>query len=354
MSVISEISPYAVSDFLEWKREGRLEIAPKFQRRTVWTEKAQSYLIDSIVRGMPIPPLYIRFKVDTDTQRVTREVVDGQQRLRTVFGFIDGRVTIKKVHNEDFAGMTYEDLPSHKQTDFLNYSFSVNVLRNVSDQQVLQIFSRINTYAVPLKAQELRNARFFGAFKQTAYELAHEHYQFWTNNRVLRDKQIARMREAQLVSEIIMAMREGFTPTKKKDIDDYYEKYDDELPHSDEIKKQFRSVIDEINRIFEDGFGDTAYRRLTMFYSLFILIYDAMYGLPGSDHPTVSLSSENREQLREELIDLSDIIYMDEPPEDYREFLDATRRATADPGRRVTRHEYLWRCLERALEANDR
>ena len=44
---------YSISDFLEWHRNGLLELSPDFQRREVWSEKAKSYLIDTILRGNP-------------------------------------------------------------------------------------------------------------------------------------------------------------------------------------------------------------------------------------------------------------------------------------------------------------
>ena len=74
---------YSVRDFEEWRERGELELAPKFQRREVWIPKARSYLIDTIVRGKPIPKIYMRQDVNPETRRTRREIVDGQQRLTT-------------------------------------------------------------------------------------------------------------------------------------------------------------------------------------------------------------------------------------------------------------------------------
>ena len=46
---------YTVSDFTKWDKDGELILAPKFQRRSVWTQMARSYLIDTILQGYPIP-----------------------------------------------------------------------------------------------------------------------------------------------------------------------------------------------------------------------------------------------------------------------------------------------------------
>jgi len=46
---------YSVNDYREWEQSGQLILAPRFQRRTVWTEAARSYLMDTIIRGKPMP-----------------------------------------------------------------------------------------------------------------------------------------------------------------------------------------------------------------------------------------------------------------------------------------------------------
>lgn len=78
---------YSISDFLEWYSNGQLELNPKFQRRSVWDDNARSYLMDTIIRGFPIPKVFIRQKLNVTTRNNIREVVDGQQRLRTILSF---------------------------------------------------------------------------------------------------------------------------------------------------------------------------------------------------------------------------------------------------------------------------
>ena len=77
-----------VSDFLGWQRDGTLILSPSFQRRPVWKPIAKSYLMDTIVRGFPVRVIYIRERVDLDRQQTVREIVDGQQRLRTIISFV--------------------------------------------------------------------------------------------------------------------------------------------------------------------------------------------------------------------------------------------------------------------------
>src|SRR5512147_2961474 len=96
---------YSVRDFEEWSgREGELVLAPKFQRRSFWNPKARSYLIDTIIRGKPIPKLYMRQDVNPKNRRITREIVDGQQRLQTVLGYLKDGFKVLRTHDD---GDTY-------------------------------------------------------------------------------------------------------------------------------------------------------------------------------------------------------------------------------------------------------
>ena len=181
---------YTINDFIGWYDRGELIISPDFQRRGVWTTKAKSYLIDSIVRGMPIPQLFIRQIVHPSARRTVREVVDGQQRLKAIIGFIEGKFTVLPVHNPDIARTRYDDLPESIQGAILSYPLSVNVLIGSSDQNVLEIFSRINSYSITLNRQEKLNAEFSGAFKQSMHQLARRHYAYWRDNKILSSTEI--------------------------------------------------------------------------------------------------------------------------------------------------------------------
>ncbi len=335
-------APYPISDILEWDYSGQLEIAPRFQRRDLWPLKAKSYLIDSVLRGMPIPPLFIRLKVDPVKRRAIREVVDGQQLLRAVLGFVKGDFSVLKVHNREFADMSYADLPQEVQRRFLAYTFVIHTLQDVTDADVLSIFARMNTYTVKLNAQELRNAGFFGAFKQTVYGLSHQHYAFWRNNKILTDMQIARMRDAELVSVLVVSMLDGIRQTKSQDLKDIYKLYDDDFPQAERIVAEFGEVVDTIGNIFDGTLRSSEFRRIPLFYSLFCALYDAKYGLPGSDRERLRLPASQYGRLRQRLHELGDIIETREPPPEYIQFVQATRLSTADPGRRRVRHQFLW------------
>lgn len=98
---------YSISDFLEWYSNGQLELNPKFQRRSVWDDNARSYLMDTIIRGFPIPKVFIRQKLNVTTRNNIREVVDGQQRLRTILSFLQDGFMLSPKHNSKYGGLVF-------------------------------------------------------------------------------------------------------------------------------------------------------------------------------------------------------------------------------------------------------
>lgn len=169
---------YSINDFIEWDDRGQLEISPKFQRRSVWSPQAKSYLIDTILKDKPLPKIFIRATTDPKTKKTTREIVDGQQRIRTILSFVKDGFRISKVHNEEFGGMLYSELPDEVQGEFLKYELSVDLLLDVQDRDILDVFARLNTYSVSLNNEGFRDEgdvlfpettrEFFDFIKETA------------------------------------------------------------------------------------------------------------------------------------------------------------------------------------------
>lgn len=336
------VSEYPVDDFREWSQNGALVLQPKFQRRDVWIPKAKSFLIDTMLRGLPIPPLYLRWSIDDQTERAVREVVDGQQRVRTVLAFMDDDFPILRVHNKEYGGKRFTELPRAAQNRIRSYKFTVNQLDEITDAEVLSLFARINTYTVQLNAQELRNAEYFGAFKQLVYRLSLEYYTFWTTTGIFSDSKIARMAEAELVSELLAMMVGGIQSTRASDLKKIYAKYDDEFDDDGEIEERFRQVMELIATMGGEKLRGTAFRREPLFLSLFIALYDACFGLPDSTRPRIRFTESAKRETWERLVEVSGITRLEDPPQEYRAFVEASARATADSAKRRTRHDFIW------------
>ncbi|MGD1044226.1 MAG: DUF262 domain-containing protein [Bacteroidota bacterium] len=335
---------YRILDFYEWNSRKELHLQPKFQRRDSWTEKARSYLIDSIIRGLPIPKIFLREITDTKNKITIREVVDGQQRLRAVLDFIAGNLKILKVHNENYYGKIFSELSEEVQESFFRYRFSVDLLEGATDSDVLNIFSRLNSYTLTLKPQEKLNAEFFGPFKNCVYDLAYRHYNYWLDNKIFTDKQIARMDECELTSELVIAMLDGLQQGKTY-IRNYYDKYDNRFLQSKKIKKEFSLIINLLSETLGDALQTTRFRRIPLFYSLFCVFYDAKYSLPKSSKRKIIFTNLVMKKARESLLAINEEINWREPQNKYNEFVTAAGKGTAFLKYRKIRHDFIWNVL---------
>lgn len=314
-----EKASYSVSDFIAWQKDGILILNPDFQRRAVWSSGAKSYLIDTVIRGLPMPVLFIREqKTDLKELKTTKEVVDGQQRIRTLLSYINPKLLpdydpqkdyfeIKANHNKDLAKKKFKELNEDIQRDILEYKFGVHVLpSSIEDRDVLQIFARMNASGVKLNNQEIRNAIYTGPFKTTAYELAFEQVERWKSWKTFKPTDIARMLEVELVSEFMIAMiSRAIVGKSKKGIDNVYEKYEERTFKEDkEISKRFRSVMDSIEDTFNTKQPQSILTQRTLFYSLFVLLYDLQFGITSLGSPKktkVKAITKQQASLIEEL-----------------------------------------------------
>jgi hypothetical protein len=264
---------YSIRDFDEWNKRKELVLQPKFQRRPVWGDKARSYLMDTIIRGKPIPKIYMRQDINPKTRKTVREIVDGQQRLHTVLLFLQDGFKISRSHHPDFGGKTFTGLDGETQRDILKYEFVVDLLQDMPDTDVFNVFARINTYSEKLKAQELRNAKWFGDFKSCVYGLAQEFTPFFITSKIFSEKSVMRMAEAEFISDLLVAEADGIQAGSKAVLDAAYKKYDDEFPDRETHEERFREVIEIIKGIFVDSLSNSEFRAIRLFYPLFCAIY---------------------------------------------------------------------------------
>lgn len=330
---------YNIEDFREWSERGQLILNPKFQRREVWSQSAKSFLIDTIVRGKPIPKIFIRQNIDPNSKKSMREVVDGQQRLSAILAYLKDGFPISRIHNEKYGGCHYSELPSNVQTEFLKYEIAADLLINLPDSEVLEIFARLNSYTIVLNNQEKLNAKYNGAFKQTVYQLGFEFVDFYLNNCILSDRQVSRMTEAELTSELLIAMIAGIQ--SRKVVEQYYKQYDDKFSNHDLLTQRFRKIIDIIGSVYGKSLVNSNFSRVHMFYSLVIAFYDIFYGLPNTKYKTKKYDESLNSKIRSTLDDIDSLWNMDEVPTRSKGFFEATRRGTTDQRARLIRHTYI-------------
>lgn len=328
-----------VQDFKDLHDRGLLELTPKFQRRSVWTPNIKSYFLDTLFQGLPSPKIYLREKL-SPKRKLVREVVDGQQRLRTIFDFIHNEIVVKPKYNAEIGDMKFAALPRRLQRDFLEYKLSVDVMKDATDEEVLDMFARLNTYTVTLKEQELRNAKFHGEFKTTMYNLASKNLAFLLENRILSQRAIMRMADAELVSELVIAMLWGLQD-KKKSISQYYQKYDTEFPQETRTVSRFAEILRRISETFGEALPMSGFHKRALFYSLFCCMYDLEYGLPGENGPYGRVGIANSQPARQVLVHLTNQVESARPEPEFAEFVTACLGQTDNILPRKTRHQVI-------------
>ena len=347
--------PYSIADFIEWRDSGLLNLSPDFQRRAVWTEKAKSYLVDTVLRQKPVPKLIVAQELQGN--RSIRVVVDGQQRLRAIFGFFDGDFKISKAHNEDLAGLNYDSLPLDLRKDFLKYELAVDVLFDPDYKELLDIFGRINTYTVVLKKQERLNAQYVGYFKQYAFRLGVKNVDYLLDGKVVTKAQVTRMAEAELASDLLMNIVGGIQTNKN--IESHYKRLEEKEGDLPRAAKIFEDTISWIGAIYpKEELALTNWSRQVLFYTLFMSIAHIRHGVEGADPQNrVSLKPSHTGRMRIRLDEIS--AQWEEAGRDWEEapmdkefkrFVGLSRRATTDTASRVGRVNYLSSQLIEAVQ----
>lgn len=338
-------SSYTALDFRGWSEDGTLVVSPKFQRRAVWTIPQRSYLIDTVLRGLPVPPIYLRIRQSDDRKKTVREVIDGQQRISAVLDFLGGKYRLSKTLDAPYAGKHFDDLSQTDQDQLSAYSFICESFPGIDDAQILEIFSRLNTNSVPLNGQELRNGKFFGHFKQSVYSLAHQHVEFWRKHKILPEQGIARMADAELVGELLAAQIRGMGD-KKRSLDPIYKEFDQVFPNRSKEEKRFRQTIDVISEVLGEELINTEFHRRALFYTLYCAIFHRMFGLPKVTLKSPNagkLSRDDSESLRAAVLHLSAVLNGEAPVSNLEEFVTASQRQTDNVAPRTRRLTTLYR-----------
>lgn len=176
--------PTSIQSAYSWYREDKLFVNRRYQRKLVWTLEEKQRLIDSILKRYPVPAMLIAERTGGDG---SYEIIDGLQRLHAIVSFVEG--AFKTTDGKSFdvkqfptakgyadAGLFASpggDLLSQKEVStLLDYPLALSVMRNASDEEVNDVFGRINTYGHRLSDQERRQAGVENDFSRLVRQIA--------------------------------------------------------------------------------------------------------------------------------------------------------------------------------------
>jgi hypothetical protein len=148
--------PWPVGNVIHLQK--KIWLNPKYQREEVWTLSQKQLLIDSILRDLDLPKFYFR---QIKKKNYEYEVVDGQQRLRTIFEFEKNKFKLSSdsdnVGKFVIGGSAYKDLHTDLKQEFLSKPIDIVHLNEYSDDDVEEMFLRLQN-GTPLNAPEKRRA----------------------------------------------------------------------------------------------------------------------------------------------------------------------------------------------------
>ncbi len=256
---ITDTRILTVKEIVQLDNSKRLNLQPEFQRRKVWPKPAKSYLIDTVMRGLPMPEVFA-YKERSGGLAV----IDGQQRLSTIIEFANGILhawTGGKV-------MTLEDLDEEQKENVLNYRIVVRVINSWDLFVVKDIFVRLNRHVVALNAQELRHAKAEAKIVRMAEELSAD--AFWRTSG-LTERSAQRMKDVEFVLRLLLAMKYGPVHHGGKDIDRAINALDPaELPS---VEGEYNRTLQLVKEIFRTQWKFAAKFGQREFYALFIALH---------------------------------------------------------------------------------
>ena len=258
-----------IRELLTSIRNETLVLQPQFQRNLVWSNKHKSKFIQTVLDGYPFPEIYIAAdKVNPNTGEGMEMLVDGQQRLTTLYQYFNTSPDLKLSKGIT----TYSDLSHEEKLNFLEYAVVVRYLGKLDNDMMIEIFERINSTNYTMYAMEVHNSRYDGEIKQFAEELAN--HSFFDNHYVFNTTEEQRMGDVRFtLSVIITVMLTYFN--LEKEFESYLRHYNDEFDEKQRLETQFEEVFQFIDECDIDE-NSRAWKKSDLF-TLLVEIHRALF-----------------------------------------------------------------------------
>lgn len=168
-TVVIEKNDRSLSELQRWFQDARLILDPEWQRNYVWTAKAASRLIESFLIDLPVPVIYF-----ARNSEGTYEVIDGLQRLTSVFNFFDGRLRLTGLEiRHELNGESFKSLARPLQNKLRDVTIrTFELAPNTSKDLMFVIFERLNSGGTALNDMEIRNCLYRGSLNRLIKTLA--------------------------------------------------------------------------------------------------------------------------------------------------------------------------------------
>ncbi len=249
------LTEWSLKKLYDTYKKGNLNLSPPYQRNFIWTLDDQRILIDSIKRNKPIPTFFL-LQIGANKY----EMVDGQQRSRTIISFIDRGFTDLSSHlfdNAEYSGL-------------LKFEIPITIITDKEGESIEKFYALVNKTGIHLNKPEVRRADFYNTnLLKLVNDIASS-----SNFKAIKlftDSSLKRMNDIEFISELVVLVKKGHVD-KKGMLDDYF-KADLRTDECNEIKMKFMLVFDRIsklNRFYP--ISKSRYKQRNDFYTLFDFI----------------------------------------------------------------------------------
>lgn len=303
-----DLTPASIVDMID---SGIMEV-PLFQRNYVWDIKKASRLVESLILGLPVPELFFYSEGDENT---TYKIIDGQQRLLTIYFFVkgrfpkntDSRLLIRENLNTDndfeslmadnsifqdftlnlnsndsqkasrYHGKKFATLDKDTQIKFRlrRYLRTVVVRQNKPDNNnssMFEIFNRLNTGGTPLNHQEIRASLYYCEFYEMMMQLNNENK--W-RELLGKPTQDLHCTDIELILRSMALLQDGnsYSPKMVSFLNTYSQKSKSFTDaHIEYLKKLFLSFIDACSELGNKAFFRNNRFSKTLFESVFVAV----------------------------------------------------------------------------------
>ncbi len=307
-----DIRAESIESIYSYYYKKSLLVNRKYQRKLVWTVEEKEKFVDSILKSLPIPLILVALTKHKD--KMVYEIIDGMQRLNAIISFIENEVHLDgKYFNLDALALTKtqrdqgklkQNLPKMELDqclDITSYQLPFSISKYDADEDIEEIFRRINSYGKRLSSHELRQAGSSGTFPEIVRKLSENirtdvspsnkillgdmrkislnnkgikqgidlRNVFWFNQYVLTENNIRASRDEELIAHLLIAMILDYEMNiSSTALDRAYGLSDDDYENIDTdsyIKKyggksfliaQFEAIFFEIRKTLENGKKD--------------------------------------------------------------------------------------------------
>lgn len=367
MTLNTDHGTKSVQDIADLYQQRRLNLAPAFQRGSVWSDADRRLLVNSLFDGIPLPSIYLYRQIGPGGKPVY-DVIDGKQRIESMLAFMTQGPIHKKAEplyvSRELDAVEgrwlWKDL--NKEVKHAYLTVTVPIIEVEGDLgEIIDLFVRINATGKKLTTQERRHAHYFNSpLLKGAQKAAESLTPTLLKSKVISRSQQQRMKHVELVTELLLSINAGMPINKKSKIDEVLRgKGLVDVGEVADAVKALRQAVGLVHHLLPD-LRTTRFHRLADFYTLVLLLHRLR-----SEGLSVTTHNSARNRLAGELLrsfgtgvdvvgdKLSRGASISKSEEPFRDYLMTVKEGTDSKAQRDKREKLLRGVLAGVFEPLD-